>query len=139
MNNAAPVSGSPRRLREFLLGRFLPCYLGFLLGTLVCHLLRAHTGADPVIAAALTGFAGTFLPTPRRTDKIELRAAIYAGAFAAMCAPEVIEHPGVIPMIAALGALIFIALGPFFNGLGGKLGVIAFLTTGTILIVRLFL
>jgi hypothetical protein len=114
----------------------MPCLLAFFIGCMSCHLLRFHAGLGTVISAALAGFAGTFIPLPSRSDKGEIRAVLYAGAFAGMASPNVIGTPIQVPVISLVGALFYIALTPYFQGIGGKLGACAFATTATFLIAK---
>lgn len=124
------------RIRHFWWYRFMPAFFGFYAGCMSCHLLRTLVGTDAVTGAALAGFAGTFIPLPKRTDKVGIRAAIYSGAFVGMCSANVIAAPLEVPVVSLVGAVFYIALTPFFQGLGGKLGAIAFATTATILMLK---
>lgn len=114
----------------------MPCFFGFFTGCMICHLLRSHAGADAVTGAALAGFAGTLIPLPKRTDKEGVRAAIYSGAFAGMCSSNVIGTPIQVPLVSLVGAVFYLALTPFFQGIGGKLGAIAFAGTATLLMLH---
>lgn len=125
-----------QRLRHFFWFLFLPCFFGFFTGCMTCHLLITRAGTDAVTAAALAGFAGTFIPLPKQADKDGLRAVIYTGAFAGMCSSNVIGTPMQVPLVSLVGAVIYLALTPFFQGIGGKLGTVAFAATALILMLN---
>lgn len=137
MDTAATVSPATRTW-SFARLKAAPCFAGFFAGCMGCHLLRTELSTGTVTAAALTGLAGSFLPLPERTDKNFVRAAIYSGAFAAMGATTATDTPAGILVVSLAGSLIFLTVSPFFQGLGGKLGMIAFATTALVLLARTF-
>lgn len=108
------------------LSLFCRKFAAFYLGCAVCLGLQTHARCSPVLASALVGLAGTFLPVPRRYDRPGFQAAIFAGSFAGMASPELLAAHGQILLLSALGAILYLLLQPHLQGLGGKLGAVAF-------------
>lgn len=128
----------PRRAGYFFRMKALPCFFGFFAGCMACHILRTTAGCDAVVAAAAAGFAGTFLPIPRRLDRESVSAAIYSGAFAGMCSAHIIAAPAQVLLVSLAGSIIYLSVAPLFQGIGGKLGAIAFAATGLVLLAKMF-
>lgn len=127
-----------RRAGYFFRMKALPCFFGFFAGCMACHLLRTTAGFDAVPAAAAAGFGGTFLPLPRRLDPAGVHAAIYSGAFAGMCSANIIAAPAQVLLVSLAGSVISLSVAPLFQGIGGKLGAVAFAATGIVLLAKLF-
>ena len=118
---------SPRKEEEFF---FKDIYLIFfvVLGALVSYLINLQMG--PVIAAAATGTAASFIPSLFRKNKTgiiaEFPAAVYCGAFVGMTAPSVAGNLSFIIFSGFIAGSLLLIAKNIFNGFGGKLGTIAF-------------
>jgi hypothetical protein len=97
--------------------QFLKTFCAFYLACFACLALRDQLGLSPVIASALVGFVGSFIPL--------LSSIIYIGSFAGMCAPVHLVNPYHILAISFFGTGIYLVTKNRFVGLGGKMGAIA--------------
>lgn len=91
------------------------------------------------MAAAVTGFLGSFLPETKRIEGTHIHATIYIGAFVAMGAQVVNAGPLQIFIVSLIGTTIYFLVTPYFKGLGGRLGLIAFIASLLGLAMRLWL
>ncbi|KYG67429.1 hypothetical protein AZI86_01855 [Bdellovibrio bacteriovorus] len=82
-----------------------------------------------VLAAAITGFLGSFLPDTKRIDGTHIHATIYIGAFVAMGSQVVSAGPLQIFLVSFIGTTIYFLITPYLKGLGGRLGLIAFISS----------
>ena len=118
---------SPRKEEEFFIKDL---YLIFfvVLGAISSYLLNLQLG--PVIAAAATGTAASFVPGLFRKKRIgiwsEFPAAVYCGAFVGMTAPSVAGNLSFIVFSGFIAGGFLLIAKNIFNGFGGKLGTIAF-------------
>lgn len=111
-------------------------FAAFYLGCLGCYLLQVQAHLSAVTASASVGLFATFLPLPARLDKKRIQAAVYAGTFAGMCSQEILSgHPHIL-IVSFIGALIFVLAKSHFNGIGGKLGAIAFISSVLLMLIR---
>lgn len=98
------------------------------LGAITSYLINLRMG--PVIAAAATGTAASFIPSLFRKNKPviikELPAAVYCGAFVGMTAPSVAGNLSFIIFSGFIAGSFLLIAKNIFNGFGGKLGTIAF-------------
>jgi hypothetical protein len=104
-------------------------FLSFFIGCWLCLNLQSHLGWGPVISAALVGFLGSFFPENRKIHSAHIQANIYIGAFVGMGSKALSTNSVHIALIALLGSLLYFLLTPYFKGLGGKLGMIAFVSS----------
>lgn len=118
---------APREEEEFLIKDI---YLIFfvVLGSISSYLINLQLG--PVIAAAATGTAASFIPSlfPKYKSGIlsEFPAAVYCGAFVGMTAPSVAGNFSFIIFSGLIAGSFLLMAKNIFNGFGGKLGTIAF-------------
>ena len=103
----------------------------FFIGCFFTYMLHKYLDASSVVASAAIGLAGTFL----LLDK-ELQASIYCGSFAGMCSVDILDSVLEIIILSGVGAILLVALGRFFNGFGGKLGMIAFVSVSLVYLIR---
>jgi hypothetical protein len=115
---------------------FLLKFLSFYLGCFSSVLLQTQFRLSAVLSAAIVGFVGSFYPFSRFVLKGKIRAIIYAGAFAGMCAPEHLIRHEYILLISLLGTGIYFIGRPHFDGFGGKLGTIAFISSLFLLLIK---
>lgn len=109
--------------------RWLLKFGTFLAGCLFCFYLQSRFGLSPVISAALTGFLGSFIPDAKRIESTHVHATIYMGAFVAMGSKVVTAGAWQIVFVSLLGSTIYFFMVPHFKGLGGRLGLIAFISS----------
>lgn len=103
--------------------------LAFAAGIFTCHLLQTEAQLTPALAAALTGFVGSFLHFPALYEKKGLHSAIYAGSFAGMCSPEIFNHPFEFLVLSLFAAGVYLLTIPHVTGFGGKLGTVSFIAS----------
>lgn len=101
----------------------------FLLGCYFCFYLQSQHHLSAVVAAALTGLIGSFIPDTKRIESTHVHATIYMGAFVAMGAKTVSAGPWQILLVSFIGSSIYFIARPYFKGLGGRLGLIAFISS----------
>jgi hypothetical protein len=94
-----------------------------------CFFLQARLGMSPVEAAAVTGLVGTFIPETKRIDSNHVHANIYMGAFVAMGSKITEQGFWEILLVSAIGSLIYFVMSRYFKGIGGRLGLIAFISS----------
>ena len=82
-----------------------------------------------VLAAALTGFLGTLIPDNKKLDSVHVHANIYMGAFVAMGSKVVESGAWQILLVSVFGSAIYFFISPLFKGFGGRLGLIAFISS----------
>jgi hypothetical protein len=109
--------------------RWLLKFGTFLGGCLFCFYLQSRHGLSPVISAAFTGLLGTFIPDTKRIESTHVHSTIYMGAFVAMGSKIVTAGPWQILLVSFLGSTIYFFISPYFKGLGGRLGLIAFISS----------
>ncbi|WP_413560630.1 hypothetical protein [Bdellovibrio sp. HCB209] len=115
----------PLRYFELWLFKFIT----FLIGCMVCFYFQAKWGMDVVTSAALTGLLGTFIPETKRIESNHIHANIYMGAFVAMGSKVTEQGFWEILLVSAIGSLIYFAMLRYFKGMGGRLGLIAFISS----------
>lgn len=111
-------------------------FIAFLGGSFFCFFLQKELNYIPVLAAAVTGFLGSFLHFPKIYEKKGLHNAIYAGSFAGMCSEEIIHHPILLVPLSLIGTFFYLSTLSRANGFGGKLGTIAFLSSFILLVIE---
>jgi hypothetical protein len=104
-------------------------FITFFLGCYFCFLLQSQLQLSTVLAAALTGFLGTIVPETKRIDAVHVHANIYMGAFVAMGSRVVDAGTLQILLVSFIGSTVYFIISPFFKGFGGKLGLIAFISS----------
>jgi len=86
----------------------------------------------PVIASAAVGLAASFIPNvvnlfQERSNIVKtLPAAIYCGTFSGMCSSFIAPDYIIVSYIGLATGLIYMLTRQALNGVGGKLGTIAF-------------
>ena len=104
-------------------------YLAFFAGCYACYFLQVVLKQPPVFSAAAVGFAGSFLHFPKFYEKKGLHSALFAGSLAGMCSRQILTHPIDVVWISFFGAMIYVLALPHANGMGGRLGTIAFISS----------
>ncbi|RFZ90625.1 hypothetical protein D0C36_16810 [Mucilaginibacter conchicola] len=98
------------------------------IGAITSYWLNHTLGLGPVIAAGIVGTTASFVPAiNKRSDYLKhLPPAVYCGAFIGMSNLKVANG-----FLFVLAASVFAAIGlvlskSLFNGMGGRLGLVAF-------------
>ena len=97
-------------------------------------MLRVELSLSDVLASAITGLLGSFLPERSFIGKSE-KMIVYSSSFAAMFANTRVWSPLHFFLVPLLVLLFFVLSEKLFNGFGGKLGTIAFLSVVSYLII----
>jgi len=101
----------------------------FILGAFLTHVIRLVTGQSSVFCSSALGIiAGGSLPFLYPNQGVFLAAAVFSGTFIGMTAPNRFEKYRYFILAGCMGSLIYLYSQPYFNGLGGKLGAIAFIS-----------
>jgi len=100
--------------------KFLFKFIIFFISSYFVYLLNIHGFLNPVLSSCLVGLIASY------TLQENYQAASFCGSFAGMCVLELNYLDFAI--VSFFGALAFLLLTRFFNGLGGKLGMIAFVS-----------
>lgn len=117
-------------------GLYFRKFAAFYLGCLFCYLLQAEAHLSAVTSSALVGLIATFIPMPARLNRKSIQAAVYTGTFAGMCSQEILSgHPHIL-IISLIGGMVFVAAKPHFNGIGGKMGAMAFVSSLLFMLIR---
>ena len=97
----------------------------FLLGTFFTVLLKDFLNLNSVLSAGIVGFLGSFFPKLNWKNTHMWPAAIYCGAFVGMTHTDL----GYLHLILAglFSSLFYVFTQNWFNGIGGKLGTVAFM------------
>jgi hypothetical protein len=119
--------------------RWLLKFGTFLLGCWFCFYLQSEHQLAAVVAAALTGLLGTFIPENKRIESTHIHANIYMGAFVAMGSKVVSAGPWQILLVSFIGSSIYFFMTSYFKGFGGRLGSIAFISSLLGIAMRLWL
>ena len=103
-------------------------FIAFTLGCAACHALHAH-GVPTIPAAAALGLGATFLPR-------FLPSVFWTGVFVGMSSDQIIGDYVQVLGASAIGTAYYHLARPYLDGVGGKMGAVAFVTTATWLGVR---
>lgn len=99
------------------------------LGAMSCYYLNQIFGLGPVLGAALTGTVASFIPNINKNSRYlpHLPAAIYCGAFVGMSNAQVAHGFYFILTASIFTAILLVVSKSLLDGVGGKLGTLAFL------------
>ena len=97
-------------------------------GAVSTFFINTELKFGPVIAAGCIGTIASFIPSVNRKSNLlkEAPPAIYCGAFVGMTSASVAPNLKFILLAGIIAGSILILSKNIFNGLGGKLGTIAF-------------
>lgn len=109
-----------------------PCYLpsqfeaiqsvlSVVVGAIVTYAMVVELGLSSVVAAGLVAIASAFV-FPKES------VAVYTGAFVGMTSPDLFTSYGHAVLAAVLAGVAFALVRPVFDGIGGKLGTVAFVS-----------
>lgn len=100
------------------------------LGGISAYFLNVEFNTGAVIASALVGTIGSFIPLFKKIYAHqlleELPKAIYCGSFIGMTAPIIAQGYSFILGASILGGMLYVLSKNTFLGVGGKLGTVAF-------------
>ncbi len=86
-------------------------------------------GLHPVVASCIVGLVGYLVAY--FTQKENLALVVFAGSFVGMTAASIATSPMIL-VAGTICGLLFIVTEPIFDGYGGKLGAIAFVSVGVV-------
>ena len=96
-------------------------------GALLTYYMSIDLKLGPVLAAGISGLIGVYLPCVFRYDWLKpIPAPFYCGAFVGMCSPFIVTGYSYLLLAGAFSGVIYLLIIDHFNGVGGKLGSIAF-------------
>lgn len=110
-------------------------------GAIISYYSNQIFGLGPVMGAALTGTLASFIPNINKKSSYlpHLPAAIYCGAFVGMSSSQVAHGFSFILTAGVFTAVFLVISKSLLNGVGGKLGTLAFLGVSlTYLLLYLF-
>lgn len=119
-----------------ILQRFVVKFIAFFVGATLTYTLHSFFTMQAVIASALVGLFGTLIPNNSHYNKQRTSEAIYAGSFAGMCTLEYVSNIQELLVISFIGAGFFLLAQKYFQGIGGKLGTIAFVSVTLVMLAR---
>ena len=100
--------------------KFVYKFAVFFISSYFVYLLNWYGYLSPVLSSCFVGLIASY------SLKKNYQAASFCGSFAGMCVLELSYLDFAI--VSFFGASAFLLLTRFFNGLGGKLGMIAFVS-----------
>ncbi|MFN0289760.1 hypothetical protein [Pedobacter helvus] len=97
-------------------------------GALICYFLNHSYHLGPVISAGVVGTATSFIPVinKKSTYLKQLPATFYCGAFIGMTSLTIASTVYFILAASFFAGVLLLVSKSLFNGLGGKLGTVAF-------------
>ena len=110
-------------------------------GAIISYYFNQIFGLGPVMGAALAGTLASFIPNINKNSSYlpHLPAAIYCGAFVGMSSSQVAHGFSFILTAGVFTAIFLVISKSLLNGVGGKLGTLAFLGVAlTYLLLYLF-
>ena len=99
-----------------------------IMGCFLCYILQKYLNLSNVLSSILVGLTGSFIPSSKLFETDKAIAAIYCGSFASMSGLIYFKEPWYVFILGIIVGLYFTVCSPFFRGIGGKLGSIAFLS-----------
>ena len=90
------------------------------------YLVSVGLDHGPVVGSAVVGLIAGLVCPPLFAAGDAVAAVAFCASFAGMATPERIPGTGAMVTAGALSGLVFVGAAPYFVGLGGKLGTIAF-------------
>lgn len=102
-------------------------FIGFFFGILGCFFLQKFALLSAVFSASLIGLLASVIPMQRFSN--HLPSTLYAGAFIGMGTFLNVLNLSHLLVTSTIAAILYSLGMPFFNGVGGRLGFIALLST----------
>ncbi len=98
------------------------------LSAMTCYFLNNYYNLGPVIAAGIVGTLASFTPYLNKNSNYlkQLPPTLYCGAFIGMSNVEVASSVYFVLAASIFAGVLLLVSKSLFNGLGGKLGTIAF-------------
>lgn len=97
-------------------------------GALTCYFLNHGFQLGPVISAGIVGTTASFIPLINRQSNYlkQLPATFYCGAFIGMTSLNIASSVYFVLAASFFAGVLLLVSKSLFNGLGGKLGTVAF-------------
>jgi hypothetical protein len=118
----APIHHRTNLYEHILIVLWIP------IGAVSCYLLNNYYHLGPVMAAGLVGTTASFVPHLNKKSAYlkQLPATLYCGAFIGMSNVNIAPSIYFVLAASVFAGVLLITSKSLFNGLGGKLGTIAF-------------
>ena len=96
----------------------------------------SRAGFSAVTSSALVGLVATFVPMPARLNEKAFKPRCTRALLRECARTEILSgHPHIF-IISLIGGMVFVAAKPHFNGIGGKMGAMAFVSSLLFMLVR---
>lgn len=103
------------------------------IATTLALLLTREMGVPPLIAVSLVAVTTGMMAAPRGPLDHLARGSAYVGAFVGLLAPSVTVPSSWVVLSGALGGLLWSVIGPdVYHGVGGRLGLVAFMASSAV-------
>ncbi|MHA7944544.1 hypothetical protein ACJOV8_015815 [Formosa sp. 3Alg 14/1] len=98
------------------------------IGAIICYVLNIFGHLGVVLSTAITGTVASFLPAlNKKSDYLKkLPPAIYCGSFVGMSSLEIAPSIEFVVLAGMLSGIFLLLSKSIFQGIGGKLGMVAF-------------
>lgn len=101
-------------------------FIVFIVGSLATYYINVHHKTTVVVASSLVGLTFALILPNIFTDGHYLAIALFCGTFIGMSTPSKLSSKTSVTIASVIGTIIYLYTSPYFAGLGGKLGLIAF-------------
>ncbi len=118
----APIHHRTNLYEHILIVLWIPA------GALTCYFLNHGYHLGPVISAGIVGTVASFIPllNKQSTYLKQLPATFYCGAFIGMTSLSIASSVYFVLAASFFAGVLLLVSKSLFNGLGGKLGTVAF-------------
>ncbi len=107
-------------------------FLGNIIGAVATYYIGLELGLGKVVSAGLVGSLGALIPILTHNKRHEeLSGAIYCGAFVGMSSSLILDNLFLVSVAGLLSGIVYVASKNVLNGIGGKMGTIAFISVAT--------
>ena len=103
--------------------------VAILLGCGACAWLVQQHAVSPTLASASLLLLSSFIPLRSSKNPSSIRAAFGMGTFIGMDSSQIVAGPAALVLLVLLGLCLTILARPYFRGVGGRMGALAFITT----------
>jgi hypothetical protein len=101
-------------------------FIIFILGGIASYLIKEQIQTGAVVSSALLGLIGGLILPSLFDNGSALAVALFCGTFVGMSTTSKLSTRISVLIATFIGAVVFSYTAPYFAGLGGKLGLIAF-------------
>lgn len=101
-------------------------FIVFIIGAIGTYLIKEQLKVNVVLASSLLGLLGGLLLPNMFSSGSSLAVALFCGTFIGMSTTSKLSTRVSVLVASLIGTIIYLYTAPYFAGLGGKLGLIAF-------------